>query len=234
MRAAIVDPVGIDHGDGVGQRDLGLVMVDHDQVEAGAPGLGQRLECRHAAVDRDHHIGPLLLELQQRRRVGAVALQPAIGDVDADIAADAAEEAQQQRRRRGAVDVVVAEHDDALARAHRAHQPRHGGVHVLEMQRIGQELAQRRVEEIRHALEIDVARRQQARHGVGQAVALGDGQRRALVAEPRRPAPAGQRLLDAEEGRSFGSDLRGHGEYLSEENKLWFLECHLDERRLVS
>ena len=210
MRAGIVDPVGIDHGDGLGQRDLGLVVVDHDQVEAGAPGLGQRLEGGDAAIDRDHHVGALLLELQQRRRVGTVTLLAAIGNIDADIAADAAEEAQQQRRRRGAVDVVVAEHDDALTRAHRAHQPRHGGVHVLEMQRIGQELAQRRVEKIRHALEIDVARRQQPRHGVGQTMALGDGQRPALVAEPRRPAPAGQRLLDAEEGRSFGSDLRQH------------------------
>ena len=80
----------------------------------------------------------------------------------------------------------------------------------LRCERIGQELAQRRLEEIRHALELDVARRQQPRHGVGQAVALRDGQRRALVAEPRRPAPAGQRPLDAEEGRSFGADLRRH------------------------
>ena len=95
--------------------------------------------------------------------------------------------------------------------AHRAHQPRDGGVHVLEMQRIGQELAQGRLEEIRHALEIDLARRQQPADRVGQAMALRHGQRRALVAEPRRPAPAGQRLLDAEEGRAFGSDLRGHG-----------------------
>ena len=37
-----------------------LVMIDHDQVEAGAPGLGQRLEGRHAAIDRDDDAGALL------------------------------------------------------------------------------------------------------------------------------------------------------------------------------
>ncbi len=36
VRARVVDPVGVDDGDGVGQRQLGLVMIDHDQVEARA------------------------------------------------------------------------------------------------------------------------------------------------------------------------------------------------------
>ena len=72
----------------------------------------------------------------------------------------------------------------------------------------GRNLRKRRLEEVRHALELDLARRQQPRHGVRQAVALGDGQRRALVAEPRGPAPAGQRPLDAEEGRSCARGIQ--------------------------
>ncbi len=150
------------------------------------------------------------MQLQQRRRIGTVPLLAAVGNIDADIAADSAEETQQQRRGRRAVDIVVAEHDDALALLHRAYQPSHGGVHVLEVQRIGQELAQGRLEEVRHVVETDIARRQQPRHRVGQSMALRDGQRRPLVAEPRGPAPAGQRLLDAEERRSFGAGFGGH------------------------
>ena len=80
----------------------------------------------------------------------------------------------------------------------------------LRCERIGQELAQRRLEEVRHVVERDLARRQQPRDRVGQAMALGDGQRGALVAQPRRPAPAGQRLLDAEEGRPGTACFKGH------------------------
>ena len=74
------------------------------------------------------------------------------------------------------------------------------------MQRVGQEFAQGRFEEIRHPFELDLARRQQAAHRIGQAVALRHGERGALVGEPRRPAPAGQRALDAEEGGALGAD----------------------------
>src|SRR3981081_134701 len=41
-------------------------------------------------------------------------------------------------------------------------------------------------------------------------MALGDGERGPLVAQPRRPAPAGQRLLDAEEGRSWRAGFKTH------------------------
>src|SRR5260370_22632979 len=41
-------------------------------------------------------------------------------------------------------------------------------------------------------------------------MALGDGERGPLVAEPRRPTPAGQRLLDTEEGRSWRAGFGRH------------------------
>ena len=205
VRAFVVETVGIDHGHRVGQRDLRHVVVDHDEVEAGPPGLGQRLEGGDAAIDRDDDGGAVFPDLQQGRRVGAVAFLAAVRNVDADVAADTPEEAQQQRRRGGAIDVVIAEHDDALARLDGPHQAGNRGVHVLEMRRIGQEPAQRRLEEIADRLEVDITRRQQTADRVGQAMALGNGESQPLVAEPGRPASSRQGALDAEESRALGS-----------------------------
>ena len=210
VRAVVVQAIGIDHGHRLRQRDLRHVMVDDDQVEAHALRLGQRLEGGDAAIDRDHDRGALLLDAEQRRRIGAVAFLAPVGNVDGDVAADGPEEARQQRRRGGAVDVVVAEHHDLLALADRAHDARDGGVHVLEMRGIGQELAQGGLEEVRHAFEIDLARRQQAADRVGQAMALRHGKRHPLVGQPGRPPPAGERALDAEEGCTRGAELRRH------------------------
>ena len=79
----------------------------------------------------------------------------------------------------------------------------------LRCERVGQEPAQGRLEEIRHVVELDLARRQQPADRIGQAVALRHGEGDALVAEPLGPAPAGQRVLDAEEGRA-GGRFGGH------------------------
>ncbi len=79
------------------------------------------------------------------------------------------------------------------------------------MRWIGQELAQRRLEEIRHALEIDLARRQQPADRIGQAMTLRHGERRSLVGKPGRPAPAGQGPFDAEKRGPGGTDFGGHG-----------------------
>jgi hypothetical protein len=78
------------------------------------------------------------------------------------------------------------------------------------MRGIGQELAQGGLEEVRHAFEIDLARRQQAADRVGQAVALCHGERHPLVGQPSRPPPAGERALDAEKGCTRGAELRRH------------------------
>ena len=50
----------------------------------------------------------------------------------------------------------------------------------------------------------------------GKVVAVGpgryvDGQRQPLVAEPRRPAAAGQRFLNVEEGGALVAPFGGHG-----------------------
>ena len=215
VRAGIVDPVGIDHRHRLRQRDLRHMVVDHDEIESGAPRLGQRLEGGDAAIDRDDDGSAVLPDLQQRRRIGAVPLLATVRNVDADIAADGPEETQQQRRGGGAIDIVVAEHDDALARLDGPHEAPDGRVHVLQMRGIGQELAQRRFEKVGNRLEADVARRQQTANRIGQAMTLGDRQRQPFVAEPRGPALSRQRALDAEERCALVSGRVGHAATLT-------------------
>ena len=52
------------------QRQLGHVMVDDDQVEPDAPGLGQRLEGGDAAIDGDHDRGALSLSFSSAGVLG--------------------------------------------------------------------------------------------------------------------------------------------------------------------
>jgi hypothetical protein len=85
------------------------------------------------------------------------------------------------------------------------------------MRRIGQELPQRRLEEIGHLLEVDLARRQQAADCVGQAVPLRHGESDPLVAQPLGPAPAGQRMFDAEKGRALVARFGRHAACIAQE-----------------
>src|SRR5260221_4099762 len=79
------------------------------------------------------------------------------------------------------------------------------------MRGVRQELAQGRLEEVRHVVELDLARRQQPADRIGQAMTLRHGERRSLVGEPGRPAPAGQGPFDAEKRGPGGADFGGHG-----------------------
>ncbi len=115
VRARLVEPVRIDHGERARQQRLRDVMIDDDHVE---PGLGrgrQRVMRGRAAIHRHDDRRPLGLEAQQRRRVRPIAFAQPVGDIDRGIAADRRKKAQQQGRRGRAVDIVIAEHDDPLA-----------------------------------------------------------------------------------------------------------------------
>ena len=70
VRALVVDPVGIDHRERLGQRQLGLVMVDHDDVEPGLARLGERLVGGDAAIDRDDDRRALLASLSSAGALG--------------------------------------------------------------------------------------------------------------------------------------------------------------------
>jgi hypothetical protein len=43
VRTVVVQAIGIDHGHRLRQRNLGQVMVDDEDIEAGALGFGQGL-----------------------------------------------------------------------------------------------------------------------------------------------------------------------------------------------
>ena len=111
------------------------------------------------------------------------------------------EKALQQRRGRGAVDIVVAEDRNLLAAADRLAQCACGRpFHVGQRSRIGQQVADRRIEETLGLLRRHAAPGQHARDDVGHAVGLRDGQRGHLLAlgQPVLPAKPGRRALHAE------------------------------------
>ncbi len=53
-RARLVDPVGVDHGQGRREHLLRGVVVDHDHLQPVLGGLAQRLEGGGAGIERDH------------------------------------------------------------------------------------------------------------------------------------------------------------------------------------
>ncbi len=210
----VVEAVRVDEG--VHRREhLGrAVMVEHHHVHAEAPGLGQGLVPGGAAIDGDEEGRALLGEHPHRRDVGAVAFRDAVGDVEPVGHAEVAQRARQQGGTRRPVDVVIAEDRDLLALLDRDGEPVGRGLHVDQHGGVGQEVAQARLEEARHGMEIDPAAGQHPGQHLRQAVALRDGDREAL--RRRRgaalvPGPPERGAVNVEEGAGQVEE-RGHGE----------------------
>src|SRR5690606_39003653 len=79
----LVQTVRVDDGDGPGQVRLSQMELDHDHLDALPGGLYQGREGERAAIDRDDDLHAFGRESAERRRIGAVALLQAIGNVDA-------------------------------------------------------------------------------------------------------------------------------------------------------
>ena len=197
--ALLVDPVRVDHGVTARQLRLGDVMVDHDDVEPGLGGCVEGLVGGGAAIDGDDDACALLLELEQRGRVGTVALAHAVGDVDPHPAADGLDEARQQRRRGRPVDVVIAEHGDQFARHDRARQAIRGPFHIDQVEGIGQQVAQGGIEELLALVDADPAGGQHPADDLGQVESLGEREGGAFVVQSGAPATPADRARDAEE-----------------------------------
>ena len=214
----IVEPVRIDHRERGGKALVGLVMVDHDDVETEAARFEQRLVAGGPAIDRDQQRRALPGQRSDRLRVRAIALEQTIGNMNERAQTAVAEKAPEQPRGRGAVDVIVAEDRDGLAARDRIRQPRRGGGQVGEPIGIGHQRAHRRIEKAHDLVHLDPAScddaRQQLRH---MLVPLSDCERACLPAlvEPVAPRAATERALDAEEassGRGCRCGRRnGHG-----------------------
>ena len=101
-------------------------MVDDDDGHAEPPRFRQRLEAGGAAIDGDQQRRALGGERAHCVRVGAIALEQAVGNMDQRIEPAMAQMPGEQRRRGRAVDVVVAEDRDLLA-PHRSFRNALGG-----------------------------------------------------------------------------------------------------------
>ena len=179
------------------------MVVDDDDVGAERCGACERLGARRPAVDRHDEAGALGDERLDRRRVGAVALEQAVGDIDARCDAVMGEEAAQQRGGRGAVDVVVAEQRHRLALLHRVGEARGRRVHVAQRAGIGHQRLERRVEHRRHVVERDAARGEHAPQKLRQSVPLADGGRHGerVACEPLTPGKPARRGSNPQERR---------------------------------
>ena len=91
MRAFLVKAVGIDDRDGPGQLRLALVVIDDDHVEPGVGGGLQGLMGGGTAVHADHHRRPLSQQVFEGLGTGAVALAPAVWDVNEQQRPDGAQ-----------------------------------------------------------------------------------------------------------------------------------------------
>lgn len=111
--------------DRVRVRELGwrVVMVCDDEIDAELARQRRLFHGRDAAVDADDDLGAIRSQRPERRRVQAVTLLVAIGDVRTDHDAELPERAHQNGRTRDAVDVVVPVDDDALASRERTTDP---------------------------------------------------------------------------------------------------------------
>ena len=174
-------------------------MIDHNDVE---PGIGRVFQGREggcAAIDGDHQRYALILQLHQRRRVGAVAFSDAVGHIDRHVAPDGREKPGQQRAGTRAVDIVIGEHANLLAVIDCRDDARHGAFHTKQMRWIGQQVAQLGIQERVGGVGVDPARRQDAAQHIGNAEPLRDRQGATLVGQPRAPPFAAQRLFDVQE-----------------------------------
>ncbi len=117
----IILPVRIDD-ERIGQMFRRLMMIEHDRIEAEAPRLSERLMAHRAAIDGDEKFRACLGERRDRLHIRAVAFENAVGNMDEERRAGAAEKIGEKRRRTGAVDIIIAEDGDRLAVLDRARQ----------------------------------------------------------------------------------------------------------------
>ena len=108
--------------------------------------------------------------------------------------------ALQHRRRTGAIDIIIAKDRDALAGHDGMRDTRAGPLHIGEGCWIGQQVADRRVQETLRRLAGHTPARKHACHDVGDAMILRNGECRHLLplVEPMLPGKPGRRFPYAE------------------------------------
>ena len=197
----IVETVRIDHGDGRGEQFIGLVMVDHDDVEAELARLQHGFMAGGAAIDRDEERRPLCRERADCFHIRSIAFEQTIRNMDDRTKAAVKQVSPQYRRRRRPVDVVVAQDGDCFLPHDGVREPHRGCAHVGKRVGIRHQRPHGRIEEACHRVHVDPASGEDARQELGHIiVTLRDRERAsgAALIQPIAPRPAAGRPLDAE------------------------------------
>ncbi len=163
---AFIEPVGIDERKREGEGAGALMMIDDDHVDARIPRHGQRIERLCAAIDGDDQRGAFGTKPHQRLARGAIAFHQPVGDIGAGGQAEIAQQADKERGAGRAIDIIVAEDGDRLARLHRVGDARGGALHVLKQARIGHERADRGQAMRLHIVPPTAARHEKLRHQI--------------------------------------------------------------------
>ena len=145
-KVVLVEPVGVHQRGCARQFRRALVVVDHDHVDARIACHSQRLVRHGSAVDGNDQARPAFAKLDQRLAGGAIAFEQAVGDVIVRLHAEIAQQADEQRRTGRPIHVVIAVDSDLLASEHGLREPVRCRVHIVELRRVGQEIAQGRGE----------------------------------------------------------------------------------------
>ena len=177
------------------------MVVEHDNVDAARSGALQRLEAGRAAIDADDQPRALADERVDRLGVRPITLEDAIGNVDARDEPERCEHIMKERRGGRAVNVVVAENGDRLARQNSVGEPAGRNMHVGERGWVGKIALQRRRKVCGGILNTDPAPGEHARQTFRRNAALRDCRRDRLAAliEPRAPSASCERARNAEE-----------------------------------
>ena len=194
----IVLPVGIDHRMRLGQERPGKMVIDHHRVEAERGGRKQRIMGIDAAIERHQQLDALARQPFDGGAARPIAFGDAIRNMDLRRDPEGPEIEHEQRRRGDAVDIVVGDDADHLARDDGAGQPVGARFEIADRRRLRHEGTQPRAQNVGAAIDRDAASRQHPAENLGDAESLGDGERRPSVPETRAPVAAGQRPPDIE------------------------------------
>ncbi len=85
LTGEIVLAVGVQHREGGGQRLVGLVVIDDDDLGTGCVGGRYRSLSRGAAIDCEDEARAVLGEAGERRRRRPIAFGEPVGDVGRSI-----------------------------------------------------------------------------------------------------------------------------------------------------
>ena len=213
----IVLPVRIDQRRHRGQLLGRLMVVEHHNVHAKLGRFREGFETRGAAIHRHQQGGALPGQRLDGLRIGPIALEDAVRNMDDEGNAAGLQIARHQRAGAGAVHVVIAEDGDGLALLDGVGQTVEGRLHVLHHMGVGHEGADGGVEISGDLLGRHAAPRQHPGQQIGMAVELGHGLRAALPFEietipPGAPGHGSLNIKKETAGRWHGPVLARAGQ----------------------